>query len=71
MSEVIRNYTQRLFATPSLTEGIGRIFDFFSLFESYNIDKTEKEADTKAIYSDWKAVGEDLRFALIDYGNRK
>lgn len=52
--------TGRLFATPSLTEGVGRVFDLFGTHDIYNEDLTPTEADSKALYSDWASVGDHL-----------
>ncbi len=64
------SYTFRLFRkTPSLINGISSSLDFFGDDSThYKINKTEKEADFDSIYSDWQAVGNDMREALKEYG---
>lgn len=52
--------TDFLFATPSVIEGIGRIFDFAGSLQAYNESSTTEEADTLALYNDFKAVGRDI-----------
>ena len=34
------------------------------LFNSYNVSRTGKQADARAIYADWRAVGNDLLWAM-------
>jgi hypothetical protein len=49
-----------LFARPSTVSGVARILDFWGTFDAYNRSRNEAEADAKAIYSDWRTVGENL-----------
>lgn len=53
-----------LFARPSFIEGIGRIVDLSGSLNTYNRAPTPEEADARALYEDWKAVGHDLSVAL-------
>ncbi len=53
-----------LFARPSLIEGVGRIVDLPNSLNTYNYARNGAEADARAIYQDWKALGHDLRVAL-------
>ena len=55
----------RLFANPSCVVGLSMIFDLGATFTQYNQNKTENEADFKAIQSDWYSVGDDLNYALM------
>jgi len=59
-----------LFAEPSFIEGIGRILDFGGNLQIYNESKTAKKADTIAIVNDWRAVGNDVRSSIIEYGQK-
>lgn len=70
MSELIKNYAFYLFAKPSFSEGIARIFDFSNSLETYNTSKDEAEADNKATYLDWLAVGDDLSSVMKKYDRR-
>lgn len=54
-----------------MLEGVGRIFDFTNSLEKYNSSKDENEADLKATYLDWKAVGQDMNYAIHLYGQEK
>jgi hypothetical protein len=53
-----------LFARPSLIEGIGRMVDLSNSLNTYNYSRNDAEADARAIHSDWKALGHDIRVAL-------
>lgn len=53
-----------LFARPSFLEGVGRIIDVAGSLNMYNVSRTGEEADARAIYEDWKALGSDMRVAL-------
>lgn len=65
------NNTCGLFSEPSFIEGIARLFDFGGTLNTYNSSKTDDEADKKALYSDWVAVGEDLKKAVSVYEQSK
>ena len=51
--------------------GIGKLFDFSGSYEKYNASDTGEDADTKAIFLDWLAVGEDLEYALNKFETEK
>lgn len=63
MSTLLFNRSGRLFASPSLVEGISRSFNIFGNQDIYNEDLTPEEADAKALYSDWASVGDHLILA--------
>ncbi len=56
--------TAFLFATPSLWSGMARMLDICGQFDSYNSNETEGEADAKALYSDFRMIGQDLKHAI-------
>ena len=56
--------TDYLFARPSFRSGAGSIADLAGTALRYNRWRTESESDAWALYSDWVAVGRDLRAAL-------
>ena len=64
MNLILFSRTGRLFANPSLTEGIGRAFNILGNQDIYNEDLTPQEADSKAIYSDWASVGDHIISAV-------
>ena len=53
-----------LFADPSFIYGVAHLLDFEGTFVSYNQSRTPIEADAKALYADWRTVGEDLLAAM-------
>lgn len=53
-----------LFATPSWLSGTARNLDLFGQFDEYNESPTENSADAKALFCDWRAVGDVLRDAM-------
>ena len=53
-----------LFARPSALEGIARLMDFGGTLDEYNTANSPQQADTLALWSDWLAVGDDLRAAF-------
>jgi hypothetical protein len=56
-----------LYARPSFVTGIARLFDFGATINVYNESRSEEEADAIALEQDWKAIGDDLRKAVIQY----
>lgn len=57
----------RLFAEPSLIEGVSRVLDLGGTLQNYNSSETEQKADAEEIKNDWLAVGDDLRFSISNY----
>ena len=60
-----------LFAEPSFVRGMGRAIDLGATRNAYNDSRTPKEADTRALRSDWASVGADLGSALRMFGSRR
>jgi hypothetical protein len=56
-----------LFARPSALSGIARLLDFWGTFDAYNNSRNGSEADAKALYCDWRTVGEHLMEAMESY----
>jgi hypothetical protein len=52
--------TDFLFSRMGLMSGIASTFNLPGNFYSFNRSATPEEADTRAIFSDWSMVGEDL-----------
>ncbi len=67
MSEKILNFTSYFFLRPSISRGIGQIFDFSSLHRRYNFAKDANETDSKVLLADWLAVGSDLEFSIANF----
>jgi hypothetical protein len=59
-----RSFSDYLYTRPSWLSGIARLFDFWGLYDSYGASRTGNIADTKALYSDWRTVGHDLKGSL-------
>jgi hypothetical protein len=56
--------TSFLFATPSFADGFARTLDMAGDFDVYNESSTPEAADARALWSDWCAVGEDMKEVL-------
>ena len=56
--------TNVLFALPSFMSGYSRPLDLFGVFDTYNQCRTPMQADSIALYSDWRVVGQDLRDSI-------
>ena len=52
-----------LFATPSFLMGAGSVLNIAGNYFSYNYSLSDRQADTKAISSDWGVVGGDIEKA--------
>jgi hypothetical protein len=53
-----------LSALPSLLMGVARLFDFWGLFSPQT---TGMVSDSKALSSDWRAIGQDIHKATRSY----
>ena len=49
-----------LFAQPSWTSGAGRVLDLWGVFEEFNDSPATEIADGRALFADWRMVGEDI-----------
>lgn len=56
--------TDYLFSRPGFLGGMARTMDMFGTFAEYNRSASADDADSIAIYNDWKSVGQDLRMAI-------
>jgi len=56
-----------LFGSFGFFEGMGRVLDLGGTMAVYNESPTTEEADNHALYSDWQAVGNDIRNAINSY----
>ncbi len=56
-----------LYAVPSFLEGIARSIDIGDTLTEYNDSQSGHLADTRALRSDWQAVGDDLRQAMAQF----
>lgn len=62
----MNDFSELLFARPSLIGGLSRVLDLGATLTEYNRSKSEAEADARAIASDWKAVGVDIERAITE-----
>ena len=53
-----------LFTEPSFFSGFGRIYDLWGGFDLYDLSRNVEQADLRAIYADWRVVGQELRDAI-------
>lgn len=64
---------QNLSFTPLFTmsapflKGMARTINIFNSLDHYNYSASDDEADAKALYSDWKNVGNELINAISNY----
>jgi hypothetical protein len=54
------NSTDFLYATPSFLAGAATVFAVSGCSSTFNRSTSETEADSRAIYSDWSLVGQDI-----------
>ncbi len=55
---------------PSFLRGVARLFDFQLKLNKYHYSKSGREADVRALKSDWKMIGSDLTHAIKSYESR-
>ena len=53
-----------LVATPSWLSGTARVLDLVGQFDDYNDSDSIEAADAKAIFYDWRMIGESLLDAM-------
>ena len=62
------SYTFRLVKElPSFSRGFTAMLDFSKPESKFQTSKTETQADTRALKSDWSAVGKDMKDAITTY----
>lgn len=62
MERKYRSFTNILYTKPSYFKGIARLVNILGNSNTkYNSSRSANTADTKALESDWKTVGNDLR----------
>ena len=69
----VRYRTDYLLPKNNFWVGMGSILNLSGSYFEYNYSRTEKEADLKALISDWDNVGNDIRKAKENFEseNRK
>ena len=56
-----------LFAEPTFVSGAGRLVDWYGLYDLYNVSRNGNEADAKAMFADWRIVGQDIQDAMVEF----
>lgn len=59
--------TDFLFAMPSWLSGAARSLDLAGLFDDYNESPSDEVADSKAMFCDWRIVGDTIIDALKQF----
>lgn len=54
-----------LFAMPTWLTGASRALDLAGQFDEYNESRDGEEADARALFADWRVVGESLLDAVM------
>lgn len=49
-----------LVGQPSFFSGVARTIDLGGVFDDYNKSLTPAAADARALYADWRVIGQDL-----------
>jgi hypothetical protein len=60
MDNWISVWSSFLFARASAIEGMARAIDLGGTLQTYNYSRNNQEADSSALYADWRAIGDDL-----------
>jgi hypothetical protein len=60
-----------LFASPTFISGIAAVLDLGSGLIVYNESITGKEADERALASDWAVVGKDIASAIETFEEKE
>ena len=60
-----------LFGSFNFWEGMARVLDVGGTMVVYNESPTIEEADSRALSSDWQAVGDDLRNTMNIYAKEQ
>jgi hypothetical protein len=61
--------TDFLLPNNSFVVGMGSVMNLSGSYFKYNTSSSSKEADLKALSSDWKNIGEDIKIALAQLKN--
>jgi hypothetical protein len=60
-----------LFARPSWLSGAARTLDLAGQFDEYNESPNEEIADRRALFVDWRIIGETLFDAVKAFGREQ
>ncbi len=59
-----------LFSRPSFLRGFARLIDLGGTLNKYNYSESPEAADYYAVWSDWLAVGDDLKQGFNEYSRK-
>ncbi len=59
MAKNISPRTGYLFATPSSLHGAARVFDFWGVYDEYNLDESPDRDLATAVLQDWLVLADD------------
>ena len=66
MNKKKANYrTDFLLPKNNFLVGLGSVLNIAGAYFNYNYSKSEKDADYKAMYSDWKNVGVKIKTVIL------
>jgi len=66
----IKYRTSHLLPKNNFWVGMGSVLNLAGSYFDYNYSKTEKEADFRAIMSDWENIGDDIRKSKESFENK-
>lgn len=58
-------HTDFLFPDSGFWTGAGSVTNLSGNYFDFSVSKSEQEADTKAMSSDWGMVGKDIKCSLV------
>jgi hypothetical protein len=61
-----RNKTDFLFSNPTFVGGIGSAFNIGGNYYKFNGSRSGREADARAIASDWAVIHQDIKVSFSD-----
>ena len=67
MAKKISPRTGYLFAQPSALQGAARVFDFWGVYDAYNMTPVPESDVILAILQDWLALEDDARGVLATH----
>lgn len=65
--EKFNDDTNFLFADPDFFTGAATVMDLGGTLVVYNVSKDGKEADLRALASDWAVIGKDIKKSVEEF----
>ena len=53
--------TSFLYVEPSIVAGVGRVIDLWGGFDLFTMSHSGEAADARALFADWRMIGQDIR----------